>query len=206
MSTPSSYNRDYFEHGVELGLSNYDGFRWIPARSFADAELYASTAKISHGDKVLDFGCAKGFIVRALRERGYQAFGCDWSAYAIANCDRSVKDFCSLVRPSASLPVGLQFDLAIAAHVLEHHSAGTVGSIVERILAVAQQLLVLVPLGNGQRYLASRHEADRTHVIRQPLPWWVRSLMGQGQVTVARELPDHLGRPDLGLILVRRLG
>ena len=33
--------------------------------------------------RVLDVGCAKGFLVEALRDRGVEAFGIDVSEYAI---------------------------------------------------------------------------------------------------------------------------
>lgn len=42
---------------------------------------------------VLDVGCAKGFLVRHLRELGVDAWGCDVSDYAIATAPEDVKPY-----------------------------------------------------------------------------------------------------------------
>lgn len=45
------------------------------------------------GKKVLELGCAKGFIVEDLRELGVDAYGMDWSEYAIGEADRATKQY-----------------------------------------------------------------------------------------------------------------
>ncbi|MDD9370982.1 MAG: methyltransferase domain-containing protein, partial [Acidimicrobiales bacterium] len=52
--------------------------------------------------RVLDAGCAKGFLVQQLRARGVEAFGIDISEYAISEVDDEVQDHClvaSLTNP-----------------------------------------------------------------------------------------------------------
>src|SRR5437868_9639087 len=43
---------------------------------------------------VLDVGCAKGFLVECLRDRGVDAFGFDISDYAIGEIRSDIKQFC----------------------------------------------------------------------------------------------------------------
>ena len=42
------------------------------------------------GDRVLDIGCAKGFLVKDLLEIGIDAYGIDVSEYALKNCEPEV--------------------------------------------------------------------------------------------------------------------
>ena len=61
----------------------------------------------------VDYGCAKGFLVHALRLLGSNAWGEDISEYAVENCHPSVKDY-------VSLPNDNTYDLLICKDVLEH--------------------------------------------------------------------------------------
>jgi len=45
------------------------------------------------GQKVLELGCAKGFVVEDLRKLGVDAFGCDVSQYAISKSPEPVRPF-----------------------------------------------------------------------------------------------------------------
>ena len=42
----------------------------------------------------LDVGCAKGFLVEALRDRGVEAWGVDMSEYAIGEVREDIRGFC----------------------------------------------------------------------------------------------------------------
>src|SRR5262249_53537479 len=67
---------------------------------------------------VLDAGCAMGFLVEALRDRGVDAFGFDLSPYAIDQVHASIKPFCwvrSLIEPIVE-----RYDLIVCHEVLEH--------------------------------------------------------------------------------------
>src|SRR5437870_13556529 len=46
--------------------------------------------------KVLDVGCAKGFLVECLRDRGVEAYGFDISEYAISQVRRDVRPYCKV--------------------------------------------------------------------------------------------------------------
>jgi len=67
---------------------------------------------------VLDAGCAWGFLVEALRNRGVDAYGIDISDYAISNVDRSIKDYCKV--GSIAEPFERKYDLIVSIEVLEH--------------------------------------------------------------------------------------
>jgi len=69
---------------------------------------------------VLDAGCAMGFLVEGLRERGVAAFGVDISEYAIQNTHPDIRSYCWV--GSVTEPFPQQYDLIACFEVLEHLS------------------------------------------------------------------------------------
>jgi SAM-dependent methyltransferase len=78
------FGRDYFDGTREQGYGGYryDG-RWLPI-----ARDMAAHFGLKRGDRVLDIGCAKGFLMRDLMEvvPGLEVWGLEISYYAIENC------------------------------------------------------------------------------------------------------------------------
>ena len=82
------YGQQYFDGPREVGYGGYryDG-RWIPI-----AEDIVRHFNLKRGDRVLDVGCAKGFLVKDLMKvcPGLEAFGLDISEYALRHCEPEV--------------------------------------------------------------------------------------------------------------------
>jgi ubiquinone/menaquinone biosynthesis C-methylase UbiE len=80
------YGKEYFDGAREYGYGgySYDG-RWKPV-----AHDIINHFALSKGDRVLDIGCAKGFLVKDLVALGIDAYGIDVSKYAIMNCEPEV--------------------------------------------------------------------------------------------------------------------
>lgn len=82
------YGFHYFDGPREYGYGGYryDG-RWVPV-----AEDMIKHFDIKPGDRVLDVGCAKGFLVKDFMKAspGVEAFGLDISRYALMNCEPEV--------------------------------------------------------------------------------------------------------------------
>lgn len=79
------YGEAYFDGPREVGYGGYryDG-RWIPV-----AEDIVRHFNLKPGDRVLDVGCAKGFLVKDLMKvcPGLEVFGIDISEYALLHCE-----------------------------------------------------------------------------------------------------------------------
>lgn len=79
------FGREYFDGTREQGYGGYryDG-RWVPV-----ARDIVAHFGLRPGDKVLDVGCAKGFLVKDLMavRPGLEVFGVDISEYALLNCE-----------------------------------------------------------------------------------------------------------------------
>lgn len=67
---------------------------------------------------VLDAGCAMGFLVEALRDRGVEAYGLDISEYAIGQVREDIRPYCTV--GSLAQPLPRRYDLIISIEVLEH--------------------------------------------------------------------------------------
>jgi SAM-dependent methyltransferase len=71
--------------------------------------------------RVLDAGCAKGFLVEQLRNRGVEAYGVDISEYAISQVHDSVQEYCHVA--SLTEPIRERYDLITCVEVIEHMPA-----------------------------------------------------------------------------------
>lgn len=82
IAAAKEFGEMYFDGPREYGYGGYryDG-RWIPVA--ADVVSHFS---LRPGMKVLDIGCAKGFLVKDLLDGGLDAFGLDVSRYALLHC------------------------------------------------------------------------------------------------------------------------
>lgn len=82
------YGREYFDGTRDTGYGGYryDG-RWVPI-----AEDVVRHFNLKPGQRVLDVGGAKGFLVKDLMKAcpGLEAFGLDISEYAVMNCEPEV--------------------------------------------------------------------------------------------------------------------
>lgn len=80
------YGQVYFDGPREYGYGGYryDG-RWQPV-----AKDIVAHFGLKPGDRVLDVGCAKGFLVKDLLALGIDAFGIDISKYALMHCEPEV--------------------------------------------------------------------------------------------------------------------
>jgi SAM-dependent methyltransferase len=82
------YGYGYFDASRDTGYGGYryDG-RWV-----AIAEDVVAHWDLKPGDRVLDVGCAKGFLVKDLMKvcPGVEVFGVDISEYALLHCEPEV--------------------------------------------------------------------------------------------------------------------
>ena len=80
------YGEMYFDGPREYGYGGYryDG-RWKPV-----AQDIIDHFGLKPGDRLLDVGCAKGFLVKDLLALGIDAYGIDISRYALMHCEPEV--------------------------------------------------------------------------------------------------------------------
>ncbi|MDH3324467.1 MAG: methionine biosynthesis protein MetW, partial [Candidatus Peregrinibacteria bacterium] len=103
MGTPN-YDAEYFENGIASGKSGYQDYRWMPERTIKFAHKIIKELGLRDGDKVLDFGCAKGYLVKAFRILDIDAYGCDISRYAISEADKDIAPYLGLINDDGVIP------------------------------------------------------------------------------------------------------
>ncbi len=88
IAVAKEFGEMFFDGPREYGYGGYryDG-RWLPV-----AQDMAAHFRLGPGDRVLDVGCGKGFLVKDLMQvcPGLQAFGLDISEYALLHCEPEV--------------------------------------------------------------------------------------------------------------------
>lgn len=182
-----NYGYDYFET-----LDGGDGYQDSPMW-----EDIAHTVKETFGvDRrgrpwkdqsgqinVVDVGCAKGFLVRHLRRRGFDAWGLDISEYAIGAAPDDVKTYLrqfDLTKPDLSHFGAQEFRLALCIETMEH--------IPEPQVQVALRHIYTLLKNHGRALFTictdkqPGWDSDPTHVTIKPRSWWIEQLTAAGFV------------------------
>ncbi|SRR6266446_1882791 len=112
------FGQEYFDGDRRYGYGGYkyDG-RWVPF-----AQRLIAHYGLKPGDRVLDIGCGKGFLVHDFMHElpGLEVAGLDVSDYAIANAMEDVKPFLR-VGNATELPYpDKSFDLVVSLNTLHN--------------------------------------------------------------------------------------
>jgi len=184
------FDADYFERGRESGKGWLQNYRWMPRRSFREAFAVIDTLGLNEKSSILDVGCAKGFIVRALRELMIPADGCDISTYALSFAPVGCWH-CQDIEAWK----GHRYTHAFAKDVLEHNTPEQLQVLLEIIASVAPIFMVVIPLGDHGRYRIQEYHTEITHLIAEDEQWWRRAFNQAGWRVVA-ECARVLGLKD----------
>lgn len=185
MNDGSQYDGDYFLRGKETGKSLYEDYRWMPELTIPMCQAIIKHLGIRHAQSLLDFGCARGYTVRAMRDLGVAAFGYDVSRWAIDNADTAAYRYLTNNRTTA-FPMNVLYDWIVAKDVLEH--VPDVQPTINDIMGSARRgVFVVVPLGYGQDgYVVPEYDKDVTHIHRLTLQTWAGMFMRTGWSVEAR--------------------
>jgi predicted TPR repeat methyltransferase len=182
----SKFNKDYFENGIAKKISCYENYRWMPELTYPMTYAIVQALKIKPKDKILEYGCAHGFLVRALNDFNINAFGCDISEYAISNCPNEIKKKLfkiTLNNFSKKLNKILgkeKLDHTIAKDVFEHIAPKDLEKIIKILSKNTKSLFVVVPLGDDGKYRIKNYAEDATHIIAENENWWKNILEKNG--------------------------
>ena len=113
------FGKDFFDGDRKVG---YGGFNYNPKYWTQVVKDIAEYYKLKPGDKILDVGCGKGFMLYdfAKLNPDFNIFGIDISKYAIENCIEPLKGKLQ-VGNAISLPYpDNHFDLVISINT--HHN------------------------------------------------------------------------------------
>jgi GT2 family glycosyltransferase/SAM-dependent methyltransferase len=188
------YGRQYYE--TACGPVPYDRAEphWLAFFGAIADRIVADIAPRT----VLDVGCAKGFLVEALRDRGVEAFGLDISDYAIGEVRPDIRAFCRVA--SASDPLPQRYDLIVCIEVLEHMPASE-----------GERAIAHMAHSTGDVLFSSTPDdfEEPTHVNVRPRSHWIERFADQGfhldaefdaGFVAPHAMRFRTGRPDVSVV------
>ena len=156
----SLFDEDYFEHGNEKGVSLYTNFRWMPERSIPEAHWIINHLKMNRYSSIIDYGCAKGFHVRALRLLGYEAYGYDISDYALSCANNKVAKY-------LYNKIKGRYDYGLCKDTLEHCTdLHQLEESLQILAHLAFKWLIIIPNAKDGKYVIPDIAKDVTHNIK----------------------------------------
>lgn len=162
----SPYDKDYFDYYGGQGPYDRSRKKWI---SHFKGVAERIKEKINP-KKVLDVGCAKGFLVESLRNIGIEAWGIDVSDYAISQVHESVRDY--FIVKSAIEPFEDWYDLVVCMEVVEHLSDTEDRKVIENICSHTNEVLF-----SSNPFF---EHPDESHRNVRPKDYWIRLFAENG--------------------------
>jgi 2-polyprenyl-3-methyl-5-hydroxy-6-metoxy-1,4-benzoquinol methylase len=165
---PVIYDYNYYHYyHTSLGPIPYDRTypQWLEFfRNIADR-----ITKDIRPKTVLDVGCAKGFLVESLRDRGVEAFGIDISEYAVKEVRDDIKKYCQVA--SATEKFDNKYDLITCIEVLEHLNEEDGQKAIENICQSTDDVIFSSTPDDF---------VEKTHINVQPVSYWIDSFAKRG--------------------------
>ena len=129
----TAYNEDYYKS--HCGECYERGNGW--------EEIFAKQAEIITRDfqpkTTLDVGCAAGYLVEGLRDRGVNAYGIDVSDYALSIVREDIKPFCH--KQSATEQIKGKYDLITCIEVLEHLESDAIREAIKNMCHATETII-----------------------------------------------------------------
>lgn len=178
------YDSDYYERGLVCGISGYMNYGWMPELTIRMAHFMIKNLPINENEKVLDYGCAKGFMVKAFRLLGVDCYGCDISSYAISKVENELKEYCWKISDTIDQYTFKQdYDWMIAKDVFEHIPELELRQLLLKAHGKIKNIFVVVPLAENDyigKYIIPDYDKDVTHLIAKSLSWWESFFIDTG--------------------------
>lgn len=150
------FDRDYWDGARQYGYGgyHYDG-RWRPV-----AEDIAAHYRLTAGDRVLDIGCGKAFLLYELTQvvPGLEVRGVDVSRYGLDGARSEIRDHLQYA-DAVDLPFDADsFDLVFSINVLHNLE----------LPAIARAAAEMVRVGRRDAYVcveSYRNEAEKANLL-----------------------------------------
>lgn len=182
------------ERYKQFDLSYFDGGPSSKAyQGYTDTWIWAPIAEIflhltrSKGP-ILDWGCAKGYLVQRFAERGLDAVGVDVSTYAISKATEWVRKHRLWVLDGPRTGFSSDsFESIMTFETLEHVHEEDIPETLAEFTRLATKWVY------GSIFLDHQTSSDPTHCTVKPRAWWDEQFAAHGWV------------PQAGIISATRL-
>ncbi|TAE57887.1 MAG: glycosyltransferase [Nostocales cyanobacterium] len=157
------YNKYYYTHNCGIPYERNE--HWLEFFNGIATKIIQNI----NPKTVLDAGCAMGFLVEELRNKGVESWGIDISEYAINNVHHSIKPYCRV----GSLVDDLtqQYDLIVCIEVLEHLTTEEIEKVIKNFCDHSSDILFSSTPFDYQ---------ESTHFNVQPPEYWAELFAQHG--------------------------
>ena len=167
-SGAAAYDAEYYRTGCGPKPYEHNEYWLRFFGSLADALI-----QYLHPQTVFDAGCALGFLVETLRDRGVQAWGADISEFAIQNVREDIRPYArvaSITQPIATEATP-RYDLVACIEVLEHLTPEETARAIANLAAVTDNILFSSTPSDFN---------EPTHINVRPPADWLQLFAGHG--------------------------
>ena len=161
----TDYGADYYGHYAAAGVSYERNEFWLDFFGKIADRLIEDF----HPKTALDAGCAIGVLVEALRDRGVDAEGVDFSEFAISNSREDIRPFLRV--GSITEPLTRHYDLITCFEVVEHMPPQDADRAIANLCDCTDEvILTSTPM----------HYRDPTHTNIHPQEYWTERFARHG--------------------------
>ncbi|RMG39428.1 MAG: class I SAM-dependent methyltransferase [Candidatus Dadabacteria bacterium] len=166
------FGYDYFDNpdlGIGYGGYSYDGRFKVAATRIA--EHYG----LKKGDRILEVGCAKGYVLVEFKRLGFDVYGIDTSQYAVSCAHPEVSDKIK-VGNAEKLPFPDNFfAFVFAKDMLPHVPENKIRAVIAEFIRVSTgKVFFEIGCGETKEELRRMKAWDPTHQCIHPPQWWDR--------------------------------
>jgi hypothetical protein len=142
---------------------------------------------------VLDVGCAKGFLVKALRGLEIKSDGCDISKYALSFAPEGCWNCSDDSSWDEKSDAG--YTHVTMKDVLEHLTIDQLKNMLFNISKVSNKIMCVIPMGDNGIYRIKEYHSEISHLIIENEEWWRNKFEEYGWLIV-KECPHVTGLKD----------
>jgi glycosyltransferase involved in cell wall biosynthesis len=198
------YDQDYFERGIKSNWT--EGYNWTSFSGLFRETASFLTSIFPQASSFLDMGCAKGFLVRSLRESGKACWGFDFSRWAIEHGESLSAPFLQLAALD-DYPFDRRFDVLLVFSILESLTEAQISRFLIRAKCAAGAALFAVISSfetPEEEERLRREDNDLSHITLRSRQWWHEQFLRYGwrqdaalqalqQRCQSSPLPVHMG-------------
>ena len=175
------YDKDYYSVWTKEGES------YEESKSLIDFfDMVAERLIVDFQPKtVIEFGCAMGYLVSALRGKGVEAYGIDVSEYAISRVKDEIKPYCRAMSALEPLPEDFPktYDLAVTIEVAEHLYEEEAVPFIRNMCCYSNNIVFSSSIDDFQ---------DETHYNVQQPEYWAKKFAEFGFYRDLNKAPDYI--------------
>lgn len=171
------YDKEYYEP-----LSNSKKTQYYPLKNKRvrkDHKLRAQWILKNFNIKsFLEIGCGRGFLLKVLKKHGIDAWGVEYSPYAIKTASKSIQP-CIIQADVAELKLARKFDMIFSHDVLEHLNVKQITKFLKKSNKIASKSMVHIISCSCDRNIGDARYIrgiDKSH-ISMYLPYWWKNKM-----------------------------